>query len=110
MKTVSSILSTALSIALLTSTFFTNNAFADDAAAGKQKAAMCASCHGQNGLSSSPIFPNLACQKASYLAKQLQDFKSGARNDPMMVSFAKSLSEDDIENLSTYYNQLPCSG
>lgn len=77
-----------------------------DAAVGKAKSTTCVACHGAKGISSSPIWPNLAGQKTKYLIKQLKDFKSGKRKDPVMSPLAKPLSDQDIENLATYYNSL----
>ena len=96
---------TLLTVSLLCSQF----AFAGGDAS-KANTASCSGCHGKNGLSSAPNFPNLACQKETYLIKQLNDFKSGKRPDPMMASFAKPLSDSDIANLAAYYSQLPCGG
>ena len=79
---------------------------AGDAAAGKAKAAACAGCHGANGHSSNPMWPNLAGQHAAYLVKQLKAFRDGSRKDPTMNSMAKPLSDADIENLAAYYNSL----
>ncbi len=79
---------------------------AADIDAGKAKAAMCAGCHGSAGISANDMWPNLAGQKTGYLAKQLKAFRDGSRNDPVMNSFAKSLSDADIDNLSTFYNSL----
>lgn len=73
---------------------------------GKAKAAMCAACHGADGISMIPMYPNLAGQKEAYLAKQLRDFKSGARKDPVMAPMAMTLTEDDINNLAAYYASL----
>ena len=85
-----------------------------DARAGKEKAASCNSCHGENGNSLTPNFPKLAQQHQSYLVKQLAAFKSGARNDPMMSAMAMPLSDEDMADLGAYYeaqkitsNQLP---
>ena len=50
-------------------------AVAGDPAQGQQKAATCAACHGPNGNSTNPEWPSLAGQHASYLVKQLQNFK-----------------------------------
>lgn len=80
--------------------------FAGDIAAGKAKAATCAACHGVAGISSVEAWPNLAGQKEAYLKKQLQDFKSGKRADPMMGNMAKPLSDTDIDNLAAYYSSL----
>lgn len=85
-----------------------------NARAGKDKAASCNSCHGDNGNSAAPNFPKLAQQHASYLVKQLQAFKSGVRNDPMMSAMALPLSEEDMADIGVYYeaqkissNQMP---
>lgn len=80
--------------------------FAGDAAAGKDKSSACAGCHGMNGKSSNPMYPNLAGQKEQYLVKAIKAYKSGARKDAMMSSFASSLSDADIENLAAYYASI----
>lgn len=79
---------------------------AGDAAAGKAKAASCAGCHGANGISNNPMWPNLAGQQPGYLVKQMKDFRDGTRNDPMMGPMAKPLSDADIENIAAYYSSL----
>lgn len=72
--------------------------------AGKQKAAeVCAACHGADGNSVAPAFPKLGGQHANYLAKALNDYKSGARKDPIMAGMAAVLSREDIENVAAYY-------
>ena len=76
---------------------------AGDAAAGKSKSAVCGACHGPDGNSSNPMWPNLAGQHAAYLVKQLKDFKSGARKDPVMAPMATPLTDQDMENLAAYY-------
>lgn len=76
---------------------------AGDAAAGKSKSVVCAACHGADGNSVNPLWPNLAGQKAPYMVKQMKDFKSGARKDPVMAPMAKPLSDADMENLAAYY-------
>jgi cytochrome c553 len=70
---------------------------------GKDKAASCNSCHGDNGNSMAPNFPKLAQQHASYVVKQLQAFKSGVRSDPMMSAMALPLSDDDMADIAAYY-------
>jgi cytochrome c553 len=72
--------------------------------AGKTKAAMCAACHGETGLNPSPTYPDLAGQKDAYIAKQLADFKSGARTDMMMAPMAANLSEQDMADLAAYFS------
>lgn len=79
---------------------------AGDAAAGKAKSATCAGCHGAEGISGNPLWPNLAGQKDAYLVKQLKAFRDGTRNDPMMSPMAKPLSDDDINNLAAYFSSL----
>lgn len=79
---------------------------AGDAAAGKAKSATCAGCHGANGKSNNPLWPNLAGQHAAYLAKQMKDFRDGKRTDPTMSAMAKPLSDADIDNLAAYYASL----
>ena len=87
---------------------------AGDVNAGKARAAVCGACHGMNG-EGNPAFPDpmnpgktkavpsLAGQNSGYMAKQLQDFKSGARKDVLMTGQALGLSDADIANLAAYY-------
>ncbi|MGD8673328.1 MAG: cytochrome c [Thiogranum sp.] len=79
---------------------------AGDAAAGKAKAAVCAGCHGANGISMAPIYPNLAGQKEAYLVAQLKAFRDGSRANAIMAPMAKPLSDADIDNLAAYYSSL----
>ncbi|OAD22987.1 cytochrome c4 cytochrome C, class I [Candidatus Thiomargarita nelsonii] len=82
-----------------------------DAAAGKTKSVTCAACHGPDGNSSVPQWPKLAGQSASYIAKQLKDFKAKRRNDPSMSPQAQMLNEQDIEDLAAYFaSQSPNPG
>ena len=83
-----------------------STANAADAAAGKAKSMTCAACHGANGMSPNDLWPNLAGQKAGYLAKQIKAFRDGNRNDPMMAPMVKNLSDDDIANLAAYFASL----
>lgn len=76
---------------------------AGNASAGKGKAAVCAACHGEDGNSLSNLFPKLAGQGESYLVKQLQEFKSGARNNAVMTAMVAALSEQDMADLAAYY-------
>ena len=84
-----------------------NTAMAGDVDAGKAKAMMCSACHGATGFSAVPMYPNLAGQKEMYIAKQLNDFKSGVRDDATMKGMVAALSDADIADLSTYYASLP---
>jgi cytochrome c553 len=76
---------------------------AGNAAAGKTKSAVCAGCHGVDGNSAAPNFPKIAGQDGQYIAKQLADFKSGARKDPTMVGMVAGLSKKDMDDLGAYY-------
>ena len=80
--------------------------FAGDVATGKAKSATCAGCHGAQGVSNNPLWPNLAGQQQGYLVKRLKSFREGTRSDPMMGPMAKPLSDTDIENLAAYYSSL----
>ncbi len=77
--------------------------------AGKARALTCAACHGPEGNSVSPLWPNIAGQNAPYLVAQLKAFKDGTRNDPLMSSQAMMLSDEDMANLAVYYESLPAA-
>jgi cytochrome c553 len=81
---------------------------AGNAAAGKQRAESCASCHGAEGISPNDTWPNLAGQNAAYLARILAAYKSGDQKDVAMTPLAQALSDADIQNLATYYAGLSC--
>jgi cytochrome c553 len=87
-----------------------SSALAGDAEAGKAKAAVCAACHGTNGISMVPTYPNLAGQKEQYLAAQMKAFRDGQRKNMIMAPMAANLSDEDIANLAAYYAQLDPSG
>lgn len=76
---------------------------AGDAAAGKTKAIVCSACHGIDGNSINPLWPNLAGQHAAYLVKQMKAFRSGERKDPVMAPMAVPLSDADIDDLAAFY-------
>jgi|SRR4051794_25030165 cytochrome c553 len=78
---------------------------AGDAAAGKAKAEMCASCHGANG-EGIPPNPALAGKPEAEQIKALKDYKSGSRPNPIMKGMAATLSDQDMENLAAYYSSL----
>ncbi len=82
---------------------------AGDSSLGKSKAAACASCHGDDGNSLMPTFPKLAQQNTLYLVRQLQEFKSGTRNNPVMSPMAVSLSEGDMHDIAAYYSEQKIS-
>ena len=77
--------------------------------AGKSKSITCTACHGQEGNSVNPLWPNIAGQNAPYLAAQLEAFQNGTRNDPVMTSQAMLLSDEDIRDLAVYFESLPAA-
>ncbi|NOZ10522.1 MAG: cytochrome c4 [Gammaproteobacteria bacterium] len=77
-----------------------------DIEAGRARSAACAGCHGPEGKSINPQWPNLAAQVPGYIAKQLADFKSGVRPNPIMAGQAATLSEQDMANLDAFYSSL----
>ena len=74
-----------------------------DPAAGQAKSALCATCHGADGNSTLSVNPKLAGQNANYMVKQLQDYRSGARQNPTMSAMVLSLSDQDMEDISAWY-------
>ena len=74
-----------------------------DPDSGKQKAAACASCHGETGISISPQYPNLAGQYEDYLAQALSDYRDGDRDNAIMKGFATGLSDEDIDDLAAFF-------
>jgi cytochrome c553 len=98
------IIPTLLALAALA--FAGTPAIAGDAAAGKVKSAVCAACHGANGISNNDLWPNLAGQKEGYLALQLKAFREGTRKNPLMSPMAANLSDADIADLAAYFSSL----
>jgi cytochrome c553 len=82
-----------------------------DAAAGQAKAAACAACHGADGNSSNPEWPKIAGQHASYLTKQLADYKAGeGRSNPLMMGMVAGLSDQDIADLAAWFSAQTLAG
>ena len=79
-------------------------AFADDIA---DKAAVCAACHGDNGVPTDPKFPIIWGQKAGYLYIELRDMQSGARKNEVMAPLIKDFSKDDVLALAQYFEAKP---
>jgi len=75
-----------------------------DAEVGKKKSAPCAACHGANGVSASPDFPNLAGQYDDYLLKALNHYKNGKRKNPIMQAQVANLSPKDMMDLAAYFS------
>jgi cytochrome c553 len=76
-----------------------------DAEAGKAKSATCAACHGENGVSATPSFPNLAGQYSDYLYHSLKDYKSGKRKNAIMAGQVQNLSDQDMADLAAYFSK-----
>jgi cytochrome c553 len=74
------------------------------AAAGAEKAALCAACHGEAGISIAPNWPNLAGQHRDYLETAITRYRDQKRQDPVMQSQAAGLTDEDIRNLSAYFS------
>nr|WP_297799674.1 c-type cytochrome [Arenimonas sp. GDDSR-1] len=78
-----------------------------DAAAGKQKAAACAACHGADGNKTlDNTYPKLAGQYPDYLLKALKDYKSGKRVNAVMAGQVQALTDADMANLAVYFGSL----
>ncbi|WP_367155285.1 cytochrome c [Methylomonas sp. HYX-M1] len=98
---IKTLLTVSISLALAASSGFA----AAQSKAGKEKAATCAGCHGEDGNSPMPSFPKLAGQHQGYLLKQLQAFKSGTRLSPMMAPLATGLDDKSMAEIASYYSE-----
>ena len=84
--------------------------------AGKARSATCIACHGIEGNSANPLWPNIAGQSATYLVEQLTAFRDGASNpaeakryDPLMSPQSLTLTDEDIRDLAVYFESLPAA-
>ena len=75
--------------------------------AGKQKAAVCAACHGADGNGTADMYPRLAGQYPDYIYHALKQYKDGERKNAIMNGMAATLSDQDMRNLAAYFSQLP---
>lgn len=80
-----------------------------DLAKGEASFASCAACHGADGNSVISVNPKLAQQHPQYLVKQLEEFKSGKRANPIMMGMAAALSEDDMKNIAYWVSSKKAS-
>jgi cytochrome c553 len=80
---------------------------AADAAAGKEKAEVCAGCHGENGISQTENIPSLAGQQDQFIQWQMVFFRGGARKNDQMQPIAQEISNEDIRTLGAYFASLP---
>jgi cytochrome c553 len=81
-----------------------NTYAAGDPAAGQEKSAVCQGCHGTDGNSYSPEWPNLAGQDSRYIVQQLKDFQSGARKNDIMTGMAAGLGEADMADIAAFFS------
>jgi len=95
--------------AAVIATVASTGAHAADPAAGRQKAQMCAVCHGVDGIAKAPDAPNLAGESAIYTTRQLNAFKTGERQHEQMTIIAQGLSDEDIADLAAWYSSLELS-
>ena len=86
--------------------FMSLTAFAQNAKSGKEKAGMCATCHGPTGLSQLPNAPHLAGQPAIYIIEQMKNYRSGKRPNEVMAVIAKPLTDQEIEDLAAWYASI----
>ena len=79
-----------------------------DVATGKSVYAAkgCIGCHGAGGVSVVATYPSLKGKDGDFIRKNLTDFRSGARKDPVMNAMSASLKDADIENLADYIESL----
>ena len=89
---------------VLLASFSSSIIAAGDTEAGQIKSVTCMGCHGLAGNSETALFPKLAGQGEVYLLKQLQNFKSGERNNAIMAGVASLLSEQDMMDIAAYYS------
>lgn len=76
---------------------------------GKELAAACAGCHGEQGISQTENTPSLAGQLATYTYKQLRDYVDNKRTNVMMNAMVQGLSEQDSADLAAWYASLPAA-
>ncbi len=92
-----------LAISLMLSLGLVVTAQAGDVASGKNLSAACGACHGSDGNSPAASFPKLAGLGEKYLLKQLKDFKSGTRANPIMAGQVAALNETQMGDVAAYY-------
>jgi cytochrome c553 len=76
------------------------------AEAGMAKSLPCEACHGKDGRGIDPNYPVLAGQHQSYLVKALSDYRSGKRTNAIMAGMAAPLTNQDIEDLASFYSSM----
>ncbi len=99
----------AIGMVLGMSLFAGQTLAAGDAAAGQAKAAVCAACHGADGIAVIPGYPNLKGQNEQYIISSIKAYKNKERNGGLAVVMqaqAAMLNDADIANLAAYYSSL----
>jgi cytochrome c553 len=107
MKSMTKFLIAAFASVLMVGSVFANEAAPKAAKPDLAKgeaivAGVCAACHAADGNSMIPVNPKLAQQHPEYILKQLQEFKSGKRANPVMMGFASQLSPEDMRNVAYF--------
>lgn len=69
----------------------------------ESRVAVCAACHGENGVSTGPQFPNLAGQHEDYLYHSLKAYKNGERNNAIMTGQVIELTDREMRDLAKWY-------
>ncbi len=103
------ILSALASLSLFAGSAFADGLVSGDAAAGQAKSITCSACHGADGNSVNPEWPSIAGQHPTYTVKALQAFKSGVRNNPLMLGQVMLLNDEDMANLAVFYGEKPAA-
>lgn len=81
-----------------------------DPARGKSRSELCSACHGQDGRSIVPIYPDIAGQSADYMYWQLVKFKDAGFGGTVMAVAVSELSDQDMRDLALYYAAMPAGG
>jgi cytochrome c553 len=69
-------------------------------------AALCTSCHGQDGVAITAMYPSLAGQHEDYLVRAVSEYQKGGRKNPIMKGLAASLKDEDIAVIARYFSGL----
>ena len=91
-------------LAILLTVFWSSTGFAGDPAAGQEKSAVCVACHGPDGNSPIAMNPRIAGQYADYMVHVLTEYRSGARQNPIMAGIAAALTDEDIADLAAWFS------
>ena len=96
----------ALALVLCASLSCTTQALASEDAGKKKADQACAACHGPEGNKPiTPETPRLGGQQYDYLVQALNDYRKGARDNPVMSAMAKPLSDAEIRALAAYFSE-----